>query len=74
MWNEHEEFSYIKDVVETYENLVNYFKLLAEQNPHLKMRYETIPRGTTLKDILPVLEGADEHYCIIRHLPTNAPT
>lgn len=73
-WNSEEEYSYIKDVVDTYANLVNYFKVLAEQNPHLKMRYETIPRGMILKDILPILEGAEEHYCIIRYSITNVPT
>ena len=73
-WNSEEEYSYIKDVVDTYENLINYFRVLAEQNPHLKMRKKGIPRGTILKDILPILEGEEEHYCIIRHLPTNVPT
>jgi hypothetical protein len=73
-WNSEEEYSYIKDVVDTYTNLINYFKVLQEKNPHLTMLYETIPRGTALKDILPILEGSDEHYCIVRYIATDIPT
>lgn len=74
VWNDDEEYSYIKDVVDTYDNLVNYFKVLAEHNSHMSMRFNVIPRGEPLKHVLPLLEGSNEHYSIIRFLATNVPT
>ena len=71
--DEGNETCYIKDVVDTYENLTNYFAVLFEKNPHLKLK-ETIPRGTNLRDTILILEGEYEVYSIIRMLPTNVPT
>jgi len=74
LWDDQgQEYSRIKDVVDTYENLVHYFEVLALRNPHLKQACTTIPRGTYLKHSIPILEGEYESYSIIRYLPAWEP-
>lgn len=73
-WGQEEEMVYVRDIVDTYENLVHYFKVLSQENPHLEKKYDILPRGSALRETVVVLEGDTEMYSIIRIIPTNVPT
>lgn len=75
-WDRDEEYSRIQDVVVEYNDLIHYFQLLLDKNPHLRMvsYCKTIPVLSRERDSVTILEGHSESFSIIRIEPVQEPT
>ena len=60
------ESDFIYDVVENYDILVNYFKILMERNPNLKM-IQPIPQNPQIGHLIPILHSNNIEYYIERY-------
>jgi hypothetical protein len=64
---------FILDIVSTYENLVNYFRVFQEQCPGLR-QVGPIPNLTEEGKLVLVLQAHDIRVFIVRMLPRSTPS
>ena len=63
----------ILDVVSSYENLVNYFRVFQEQYPAFR-QVGPIPNLTEEGKLVLILQAHDIHVSIVRMLPRSTPS
>ena len=63
----------ILDIVSSYENLVNYFRVFQEEYPALK-QIGPIPNLSEEGKLVIILQGEDVFVSIVRMVPRSTPT